>query len=184
MQKTERWLLDCDISVDYRKKNITFSNKESLFSRKTYRTIASFSLYLTLFLFVFALIVDFSLILDSLWIFPLCFVLCFVGTFVLALPMTSENSFYRNLYFKWRTRTVRKRVVIQNPEGIIRYITRDTDPFIDLEYDEDIRQKLLSVELKKIPKKGRFDSRSKRGKNEMIITLSGKAEGELIIKEY
>ena len=100
------------------------------------------------------------------------------------LPFALEISFFRKLYFKWRTRTLHKKVIIQNPEGVIRYVTRELDPLIDLEYDENVRKNLLTVELKKIPKKGRFDSRGKRGKNELTITLSGKTKGELVIKEY
>ena len=186
MQKTEKWVLDCDISVDYKNKNIRFSHKEKLFSWKTLFMFAEYSLCFTTIMFIILLAVgvDFPYI----ELYPLTFFGMFFGFilffFLGALPFALEIEFFRNLYFKLRTRTLLKKVIIQNPEGIIKYATRELDPLIDLEYDENVRKNLLTVELKKIPKKGRFDSRGKTGKNELIITLSGKTKGELVIKEY
>ena len=55
-------------------------------------------------------------------------------------------------------------------------------PLIDLEYDEDIRKKLTTVEMKKIViNKGK---RFKRIGTLLTINLSGKTKGELVIKEY
>ena len=183
MKKSGKWVIDSDISVDYRNKTIEFSNEVRAFEKKQLlKSLVGYAIMSVVIFFVCFVASDYVLPIEALlWFLPAGIGMFFILMSVFNLFTASGNTKLRNFYFKFR-KGVRKQVTILNPDTKVEYLTRNGMPLIDLEYDEDIRKKLTTVEMKKIViNKGK---RFKRIGTLLTINLSGKTEGELVIKEY
>lgn len=185
MEKSERWLADADIIVDYRNMRIEFTNKESIFSKNFLKATLKISLLLSTMLCILLIFV--SLTSDSpaaaflltSWI-PAFYLVCLFGLFIFyyACALIFQSFHFRNLYYRIKCRRARRTTIIPNPSGCIKMILKSSEPLIDLEYDAEVRKALKIVMLTKV-KAGRF-----RREMHLNITLEGNPQGELVIKEY
>jgi len=181
MKKSGKWVVDSDITIDYKNMRINFTNELKLFGKKYVLALfgASVVICMTMFLVCYMINVD---VLQAWWSFPCLIAFLFVYLIVTEMPLASGSQFWRNFYFKIKTKKPKRQVTIQNPDTKIEYLTKSSNPLVDLEYDEDIRKKLTTTEMKKIIVKKRWKFRWTL--TMLTINLSGKTKGELVIKEY
>lgn len=183
MERSLRWVLDADITVDYRGKRIIFSRKKRLPRVIAQVVAASSGLFGTFALLVILAAVQVGVDQATISAFAwdavkTCVALSTISA-VAVIIVTSDIPLVRNLVFRIRTRRVRRQISITNPEGSVVYRTRSSSPLIDLEYSGNIDQLLDTVTLIKDKPKGKL-----KGTKALTIRLSGKAQGTLTIKEY
>ena len=181
MERWGRGLTDADIYIDLNKMAIRFDNVQKFKLSQYLRGIIVLSLLTLLLIFL----IDFH---DhnfdlSYGSYCLSFPTVMVGWIIITSPMVLMlfSSRIRDLYFILRTRKTQREITILNPEGEITFVTRSSNPLIDLEYDDDVRAGMKEVSLTKREKKGKL---LKRRINVLRIQFNRKTRGQLIIKEY
>jgi hypothetical protein len=101
-----------------------------------------------------------------------------------------ELSFSSDRFIEWyvkirtRPRSMKRKVTITNPEKEVVFFTRRLNPIIDLEYDDDVRNKLSKVTVKDVVINKENKLKKLTLGSEMKILFKGKPFGELIIREY
>lgn len=183
-EKHDEWSESADILIDYTQKpaGITFLNKKKI----TIKTFVKLLLYAFLLTSLFSILIFSST--SSLFLYLLT---VGVGTFagyasLVVMVLLFTNTRWMRFYVSTKTRNPRREITIRNPEGTIKYRTLRAPPLIDLEYDGNVRDHLQSATLFTLKERTKLFFGKIPGSRiqELTVTLQGRAEGTLTIKEY
>lgn len=180
----EDMLVDADIIIDYKKMTVDFKNKQYLSEsiEDGFKFMCKIFIPFLIFFHFIVYKMEYD-IYYSIFSVSLLFGVCFIFCVITVMINSSNNKFIRNIVFNRKTRRILHKIEIENPEGVVTYTTRSSEPFIDLEYDPDVKDSLESVSLIKETKKILLYG-EKQIRQVLTIKFSRKAEGSLTIIEY
>ena len=209
MEHSERFVYDADIHIDYINKDVSFKNQKSLksagISILRMSSVAMITIFVTLYWSALQHTYPYSpsseivdvVIYDTPWdLVKPTMLLClsiplalFLVVFVYTFIQSSTNPRIRDWVLNGKRKQIGHKTVIPNPSGIITYFTRNGEPLIDLEYNDDIASALVKSSLVKIYLSNEHKIVTAKTDNSyemMVLTieLSRSAIGELVINEY
>jgi len=178
-EKHLKWATSADITIDYSVSppNISFS-KVHEFNVKSVIFITGLSIIFAVGTFIvtsmpssgqlrFPMALHFSFI-----------VFLFSFAFFISVSLAFMNDRIMRIYLAMKTKSSRREIHLQNPEGTVEYITlRD---LLDIEYSEDVRKALSKVTLIQLKRKNWLST----SKNKLTLTFNRRTSGDLVIKEY
>lgn len=174
LEKVKKWSVDADIRVDYTENGAraSFWNNKPVSREIIKKTIIALLLIPPTFFLYWYHFVEIAAVVV---VIVVGLILLSIGELVYYAAFSSPR--FTRFYLKRITKKPTCKVVIHNPDHEVKYTTNSLGCVLDIEYDDSVRSKLVTASL--VGRK--LQSQEVK---ELTILLDGKAEGELVIKEY